>query len=278
MRLIEDPKEFSAEMERLRGNGSRLGFVPTMGALHDGHLELVKAARAHSVDLVALSIFVNPLQFGPSEDFARYPRDLQGDAKKASEADIIFAPKAEQFYAPDFQTRVELTRLTQTLEGARRPGHFAGVATVVLKLLILSRAHAAFFGEKDYQQLLVIKQLARDLALPIEIHGVPTVREPSGLALSSRNQYLSPNEREDALVLSQALQAVHDAVKKGERQRAALVALAEKRIGDKARLDYFDVVDAETLEAHETIASASRALVAGYIGKVRLIDNLAIRF
>jgi pantoate--beta-alanine ligase len=275
--VISLPAVFQRQMTALRARGSRIGFVPTMGFLHDGHLALIAEARRRA-DVAALSIFVNPLQFAPTEDLSRYPRDLAGDLEKAERAgaSVAFVPNTEDLYPAGFQTEVTLTQITQRLEGASRPTHFRGVATVVLKLLLLAQADVAVFGEKDYQQLLVVKQLVRDLCVPTTVVGLPTVREPDGLAMSSRNKYLDAAQRRQALVLKRALDTMVAAATRGERSREALVTLATEIVAREARVDYVEVADADTLEPHPQIAPYSRALVAAFVGATRLIDNVAI--
>lgn len=258
----------------------RLGFVPTMGALHEGHLSLVRRAR-RECDHVAVSIFVNPAQFGPHEDLQRYPRDLPRDLARlaAERADLVFTPTEPMIYPEGFSTWVIVERLAERWEGASRPGHFRGVATVVLKLLHLVRAERAYFGEKDYQQLRVVERMVRDLNVPTTIVACPTVREPDGLAMSSRNAYLSPVERRAAAVLWRALTAARAECAKGERRGEALRRLVEEMIGREplARLDYVAVADPMTLEPVERIADGGAiCCLAAWIGQVRLIDNLLL--
>src|SRR5262249_33598245 len=239
-----------ARAEDLRRDGRRIAVVPTMGALHDGHLALLRAARAKA-DVVILTIFVNPTQFGPREDLATYPRDEAGDLAKARAAgiDLAFCPDAAAMYPPNSQTFVEVRELQKPLCGASRPGHFAGVATVVTKLFHITRPHLAVFGEKDYQQLAIIRRMVRDLDFGIEIASVPIVREPDGVALSSRNAYLSPDQRRSARSLSAGLAAAHAAYTAGERRAAALLAAARAPIEAAAdtRIDYVELRDAEEL-------------------------------
>lgn len=251
-----------------------------MGYLHEGHAALIRRARAEC-GAVVLSIFVNPLQFGPSEDLARYPRDLERDLALAGEAgaDFVFHPEPGEMYPPGFSTRVEPSGVSDGLDGASRPGHFTGVATVVLKLLNLVRPARAYFGEKDWQQLAVVRRVVADLNVPTEIVGVPTVRAPSGLALSSRNSYLSPEQRERATVLSRALRAVQATYAAGERQttrlrEAGLRVLAEEAEAD---LDYLAVVDQDLAEQPLVTADPlNRVLIAARLFGVRLIDNLPL--
>jgi pantoate--beta-alanine ligase len=280
--LIRDPPVWQARCLEARQSGRRLALVPTMGFLHEGHLSLMREARAGAGPggLALASIFVNPAQFGPNEDLGRYPRDLAGDLAKCAQVgiDLVLAPeRPDQLYPPGFQTWVEVTEVSQGLCGASRPGHFRGVATVVAKLLNLTRPHLAFFGEKDWQQLQIVKVLARDLDLGVEIVGMPIVREPDGLALSSRNAYLSPQERTRALSLSRALFEARDRAAGGERDAAALLAGARRRVEEAGlRLDYLAVVHPETLEAVVRAVPGSRMLVAAFAGATRLIDNLAL--
>jgi pantoate--beta-alanine ligase len=257
-----------------------LGFVPTMGALHEGHLALVRRAR-RECDRVAVSIFVNPTQFGPHEDLQAYPRDLPRDLAllSAEGVDLVFTPKESVIYPDGFSTWVIVERLAERWEGLSRPGHFRGVATVVLKLLTLVRAERAYFGEKDYQQLRVVERMVRDLNVPTIIVACPTVREPDGLAMSSRNAYLSPAERQAATVLWRALTAVRTEYVKGERSAAALRRIVETVIGGErlARLDYVGVADPLTLEPVERLDTRGAVCcLAVWIGGVRLIDNLPL--
>jgi pantoate--beta-alanine ligase len=260
-----------------RRRGERLALVPTMGYLHAGHVSLIREA-ARRADRVAVTIFVNPTQFGPTEDLDRYPRDLAGDLAKCGEAGawLVYAPAdPAEVYPPGFQTWVEVTEISRGLCGARRPGHFRGVATVVSKLFLLFRPDLAFFGEKDFQQLAVLRRMVRDLDLDpyLELVGMPIVREPDGLALSSRNAYLSPDERKRALCLSRALAAAEAAYGRGERSATALLALARQELGEADRIDYVELVDAETLAPIERIERPACLLLAAYLGKTRLIDN-----
>ncbi len=280
--LIQDPARWQARCLAERERGRRLALVPTMGFLHQGHLSLMREARARAgpSGLSLATIVVTPSQFGPNEDLSRYPRDLDGDLAKCAGAgvDLVLAPdRPDRIYPPGFQTWVEVTELSQGLCGARRPGHFRGVATVVLKLLNLTRPHLALFGEKDWQQLCVVKAMARDLDLGVEIAGVPIVREPDGLALSSRNAYLSPGERAVALSLSRALFEARDRAAAGERDPARLAAAARQRLEEAgARVDYVELVHPETLVPAPRAVPGTRLLVAAFVGKTRLIDNLAL--
>jgi pantoate--beta-alanine ligase len=249
-----------------------------MGALHAGHLALVKDARTRA-GLVVTSIFVNPTQFGPGEDLTRYPRDLDGDVRKLAGvgADLVFAPPVEEVYPPGDDTRVHVGALTAPLEGAHRPGHFDGVATVVAKLFAAAGPCVAVFGRKDYQQLLVVKRMARDLLLPVEIVGHPIVREPDGLALSSRNAYLSAEERTRALAIVRGLDAAGRCFAAGERDARALEAVARAPIEAVATsIDYVAVRDADTLAAVTAVEPRAVLAVACRIGTTRLIDNVVL--
>jgi pantoate--beta-alanine ligase len=263
-----------------RSAGRTVGFVPTMGAFHDGHLSLMRRARDER-DAVVVSIFVNPLQFGPGEDLSRYPRDEERDLSMAREleVEVVFAPNVEEMYPAGHQeVTVDPGPLGERLEGARRPGHFRGVATVVAKLFDVVGPSTAYFGEKDAQQLAVVRRMVRDLSLPIDVVGSPTVREPDGLATSSRNAYLSPEQREAAGCLFLALSEAAEMARGGERDAATLVAAMAREMGatPEARIDYAAVVDEETFEEVGMITGPVRALVAARFGETRLIDNLLL--
>jgi len=263
-----------------RSAGRTVGFVPTMGAFHDGHVSLMRRARDER-DAVVVSIFVNPLQFGPGEDLSRYPRDEQRDLSMAGElgVDVVFAPTVEEMYpAGEPAVSVDPGPLGDRLEGAVRPGHFRGVATVVAKLFEVVGPSTAYFGEKDAQQLAVIRHMVRDLSFPIDVVGCPTVRELDGLAMSSRNAYLSPIQREAAGCLFLALSEAAEMARDGERDAARLVAAMAREIGatPEARIDYAAVVDEERFEEVGTISGPARALVAAKFGETRLIDNLLL--
>ncbi len=281
MQIIDAPEAFGQACQQARAAGRRVGLVPTMGALHRGHLSLVDEAKRRA-DAVAVSIFVNPTQFGPNEDLERYPRDLGGDCDKCREAgvELVFAPAPNAMYPPGDETRVTVGPTAAELCGRWRPGHFPGVATVVTKLLALTGPCVAVFGRKDYQQLRVIKRLARDLFLPAEIVGAPTVREPDGLALSSRNAYLSAAERQRALAIPRALSEAVAAFADGERGARALRERAHDRIAEAAdSVDYLELADPERVEPLPPEAQIDeRALlaVAARVGATRLIDNVVL--
>jgi pantoate--beta-alanine ligase len=280
--LFRDPRAWQGRMIAARDGGRRIALVPTMGYLHDGHLSLMREARRRAgLDgLAVASIFVNPTQFGPQEDLGRYPRDLEGDLAKCASAgiDAVLAPeRPEQIFAPGHQTWIEVGPVAQGLCGARRPGHFRGVATVVMKLFQLTRPQVALFGEKDWQQLQVIRAMVRDLDLDVEIVGMPIVREPDGLARSSRNAYLSPDERLRAVALSRALAVAQERARAGEREVARLTGEARASLESAgARVDYVEIVEPESLQPVTRAEAGSRMLVAAYLGATRLIDNAAL--
>ncbi len=277
MELITDPEEFRQRCETLRASGG-VGFVPTMGALHEGHLSLMRLAAEHSRHVV-VSIFVNPTQFGPNEDLERYPRDLQRDMDECENVGVrlVFAPRAEDMYLPNERTRVSVSALTQGLCGATRPGHFDGVCTVVAKFFSLVGSCTAVFGRKDYQQLKVVERMARDLFLPVNIVGHPIVREADGLAMSSRNRYLTADERQRALALSRGLAAASMRFDAGERDPAVLEEIVRDELRRASLVeDYTSCVHAEELTTYAGAAiEEPRALlaVAAFAGKTRLIDN-----
>jgi pantoate--beta-alanine ligase len=272
MEVVRSFGEISARTRELRGAGRSIGFVPTMGFLHEGHRSLMRIARAR-VDVLVVSIFVNPLQFGPSEDLARYPRDPEGDARQceAEGVDLLFLPDGT-LYGEGHATNVHVVGLTDGLDGDARPGHFDGVATVVARLFGLVHPTLAVFGEKDFQQLAVVRRMTADLALDVEIVPAPLVRDSDGLALSSRNKYLSPDDRRRAQSLHQALFAMRD---HPGRDAEDLVALG-KNLLDVDRLDYLEIVDPISLRPIELDARGGRALVAAFLGATRLIDNVAL--
>ncbi len=267
------------EVRAWRREAGAVGLVPTMGYLHAGHVSLVERARRECA-AVAATIFVNPTQFGPGEDFARYPRDLARDARLLEQAgcDLLFAPPVEEVYPPGCETRVDVGRVSAPLEGERRPGHFVGVATVVLKLLNIVQPKRAYFGQKDAQQLAVIRRLVRDLDLPVEVVGCPIVREADGLALSSRNSYLGPEERRAAPVLFRALAAAREAHAQGERDAEALRRrmLAVLEAEPLARVDYVSVADPATFAELVRVTDGALLSMAVRLGRARLIDNLVL--
>ncbi len=277
MKVVHTISETRKEIARGRVRGRKIGLVPTMGALHEGHISLVRRARSEC-DFVVVSIFVNPTQFGPSEDFEKYPRTLVEDAEKCGmvDVDLVFAPSTSEMYLDGFNSWVDVGgNLTETLEGGSRPGHFRGVTTVCAKLFSVVQPTAAYFGMKDYQQLRVIQKMVRDLDMPLEIVPCETVREPDGLAMSSRNAYLSSEERQAARVLSRSLNEAQASVDAGERSAASVQELVENLIKSEplARIDYVALRDAETLQPVEAISRPAALLIAARIGSTRLIDN-----
>jgi pantoate--beta-alanine ligase len=279
IRVAESPADLRGACDAVRARGGRIGFVPTMGSLHRGHLALVEEARRRA-DVVVASIFVNPTQFAPTDDLARYPRDLDGDVRKLASAgtEVVFAPEVSALYAAGDETRVRVGSLAEPLEGRHRPGHFEGVATVVAKLLVLVGGCVAVFGRKDYQQLLVVRRMVRDLFLPVHVVGHVIVRDPDGLAMSSRNAYLSPDERTRALAIARGLDAAVRRFADGERNARTLEGLARQPIAAAAdSIDYVEVRDPEELDPI-TGDVGGRALlaVACRIGSTRLIDNVVL--
>jgi pantoate--beta-alanine ligase len=278
MEIISRRQRMSSVARKLRREQDRtIGLVPTMGALHEGHLSLVREAR-RMCDKVVVSVFVNPTQFGPSEDFEHYPRDLTKDTALLTDynVDYIFAPSPEEIYPKDFSTYVNVGGLSKLLEGESRPGHFRGVVTIVAILLNTIRPDFAFFGQKDAQQAVIIKRMVRDLAFDSEIIVLPTVREDSGLAISSRNLYLDAEEQQSAAVIHRALKQAKEVFKKGERHAGKLVDVVRSTVETepRVRLDYVSVVDAETLEKLDKLDERPILIaVAAYVGKTRLIDN-----
>jgi len=279
MQVIRTVVELRSWSRRAHQAGQTVGLVPTMGALHEGHLSLVRAAKA-SCGAVAASIFVNPTQFGPNEDFALYPRTFEADCQllEAEGVDVVFAPTAAEMYPSGAATFVEVAGLSNRLDGSSRPGHFRGVATVVAKLLIAAEPDRAFFGQKDAAQVAVLRRMVEDLGLPVELVVCPIVREPDGLAMSSRNRYLSAEERRQALVLSHAIQAAQRLAQVGERKTASLVEAAQQVFTTQpaVRVDYIAAVDWATLEPVEEVVSETLFAVAAYLGTTRLIDNFVL--
>jgi pantoate--beta-alanine ligase len=282
MKTILEPHLMQREADELRSAGKRIVLVPTMGALHGGHIALIREARTRG-DVVVVTLFVNPAQFGEGEDFGRYPRDIDRDVFQASGAggDILFAPETTAMYPPGYQTFVDIEKLSLRLEGAARPGHFRGVATVVTKLFNIARPHCAVFGQKDAQQVVVLRRMVLDLDLGVEIVVVPTVREQDGLAMSSRNAYLTPPQRGEAPVLYRSLRKAEDLIRAGERSAGTVIAAVTAEItgGSSAAIDYVSVTDAESLDPLSTLSTGTSVLVslAARFGATRLIDNIHIR-
>ena len=276
MEIVSDPVEMRRRAQDWRAQGQKIALVPTMGYFHAGHLSLMRYGR-EAADKVVVSLFVNPAQFGPNEDLARYPRDLERDAGMAREVgvDVLYTPPAEAMYPPGYQTYVTVEELSRWLCGASRPGHFRGVASVVLKLLNQVQPHLAVFGEKDYQQFQVIRRLAADLDVPVEIVGRPIVREDDGLAMSSRNTYLSPEERAAALCLFRAIKAARELVLSGAKSRESIMEAVKGIITatPHTKIDYLALVHPETLQEVNTIENKARIALAVWVGKTRLIDN-----
>lgn len=276
MRVVEKVNDVRATVKEWKAKGLKVGFVPTMGYLHEGHESLIRKASEEN-DRVVVSIFVNPIQFGPKEDLSTYPRDLDRDSKVCERAgvDIIFHPENEEMYFEDFSTFVDMNGLTAGLCGKSRPTHFRGVCTVVTKLFNIVAPDRAYFGEKDAQQLAVIKRMVRDLNIDIEIIGCPIVREKDGLAKSSRNTYLSIEERNAATILNKALTVAKEKIQSGERNSKVIIKLIEEILNSEklARVDYIEVVDSLSMEGVERIEKSVLVAIAVFIGKTRLIDN-----
>jgi len=279
MQIIERTTQMQEICRQIRASGKTIAFVPTMGFLHDGHLELLRQGR-RLADVLILSIFVNPTQFGPAEDFAQYPRDMEGDLKKAESAgtDYVFSPPVGEMYPYGFQTKIIVERVPEHLCGLSRPGHFEGVATVVAKFFNITMPRMALFGEKDFQQLSVIRRMATDLNMDIEIVGVPTVREPDGLAMSSRNKYLSPEERKSALCLKKSIDFALEMIKNGERDAEKIKDAVQKMIQSYpfTDIDYIAICDPLTLDDIGVINEKALLALAVRVGRTRLIDNQQI--
>ncbi|MFZ0516263.1 MAG: pantoate--beta-alanine ligase [Acidobacteriaceae bacterium] len=284
MQILSDIKELRERLRQLRAGREQstprsVGFVPTMGALHAGHRSLVQAARQRC-DIVVVSIFVNPTQFGPNEDFSRYPRTLEQDCQmiEAESVDVVFTPTAEIMYPSGASTFVEVEGVSDRLDGASRPGHFRGVATVVAKLFHIVQPDFSFFGQKDAAQVAVLRKMVRDLDFPLEIVVCPTVREPDGLAMSSRNRYLSAEERRQALTLSRALHAAEAHAARGERRAAALLQTMRAALQEEPaiRVDYIAIVDPDTLLPIDDVDGGGLLAIAAYVGNTRLIDNVLL--
>ena len=279
MLVVQTVAEVKNECKRLRAGGKTLGLVPTMGALHEGHISLVRMARA-SCDFVAVSIFVNPTQFGPKEDFTKYPRNLERDCQilEQAGADLVFVPSVEEMYPAGATTIVEVTGLSDRLDGASRPGHFRGVATVVSKLFHIFTPDRAFFGQKDAAQVAVLHKMVRDLLFGVQIEVCPTVREADGLAMSSRNAYLSAEQRRQALVLSRALRTIEGLVRQGEKDSGKLTAAALRVFGEEpaVEVEFCRIVDPSTLEDVADVRHGALVAVAARVGSTRLIDNVLV--
>jgi len=280
MRILHSIDETRAACRALKQGERQLGFVPTMGALHEGHLSLVRAARARC-PVVTASIFVNPTQFGPNEDFAKYPRVFERDREllEAEGVDLLFAPPVEEMYPAGAVTFVTVEELSEKLCGRSRPGHFRGVTTVVAKLFHIVEPDVAFFGQKDAAQAAIIRRMVRDLALPVEIAVCPIVREVDGLALSSRNAYLDPAQRKAATVLYRALMRIQALADRGERDAGKLIAAGKEVVAQEPgiRLDYLEMVDNESLDPVADIAGGALVAIAGFAGATRLIDNIVLQ-
>lgn len=280
LKIFKSIDEMRAASRGARRAGKRLGLVPTMGALHEGHLSLVRAARAAS-DVVAVSIFVNPTQFGPNEDLAKYPRSFERDCEllEREGVEFIFAPSVDEMYPAGALTWVTVEGLSGKLDGRSRPSHFRGVTTVVSKLFHIVEPDAAFFGQKDAAQVAVIRRMVRDLNFEVEITVCPIVRESDGLAMSSRNAYLTAEQRKQALILHRSLMRVKEMAAGGESSAERLIAAGRKELGSEpdVRLDYFEVVDAQTLDTIKNVSSGALVAVAAYVGATRLIDNLLLQ-
>ena len=279
MRILTTIHEMRAACRAARGTSKRLGFVPTMGALHDGHLSLVRAAKA-SCGIVAASIFVNPTQFGPNEDLAKYPRSFERDCEllEREEVDLLFAPAVEEMYPQGAVTWITVEELSGKLDGRSRPGHFRGVTTVVAMLCQIVEPDGAFFGQKDAAQVAIVRRMVRDLHVPTEIVACPIVREADGLAMSSRNSYLDVQQRKQALVLHRSRMLVSELFDRGERNAVRLIAAARKEFArdSSVRLDYFEIVNPESMDAVEEVSKGALVAVAAYVDTTRLIDNILL--
>jgi pantoate--beta-alanine ligase len=280
MKLFRSAKRLQEYLSKLRREGRKIGFVPTMGYLHEGHLSLIRKARAEN-DVVVISIFVNPIQFGPKEDYKRYPRDLKRDLRLAREegVDIVFYPSVKEMYPEGFCTYVEVEGLSDVLCGKSRPGHFRGVATVCTKLFNIVGPDVAYFGQKDAQQAIIIKRMVRDLNMPLKIKVLPIVREEDGLAMSSRNTYLSKEERQQAPIIYKALTKAKEMFKAGERDAKKIKKKVRDLISsmDKAKIDYVEIVDLKDLKPLKEIDRPALLAVAVWFGKARLIDNVILK-
>jgi len=279
MQIINHITDMQHWSEARRLEGKRIAFVPTMGFLHEGHLSLVREGKKRG-DVVIVSIFVNPMQFNQQADFATYPRSLEQDQHMLEEVstDVLFYPKAQEIYPQGFQTAVEVDKVSQPLCGAFRPGHFRGVATVVTKLFNITKPHVALFGEKDFQQCVVIKRMVKDLNFDLEVLAMPTIREPDGLAMSSRNARLSPTERQTSLCLSRALNRAQEMVAHGERRASSILQVVQETIAREGgiRIEYASLCHPETLEEVTMVSGPTLLALATWVGDIRLIDNRVI--
>jgi pantoate--beta-alanine ligase len=279
MKLIDSVTRITTLVKMLKKEAKSIGFVPTMGYLHEGHISLVKTAKKHT-DVVIMSIFVNPIQFGPNEDFEKYPRDIKHDEELAENAgvDVMFYPSSREMYPEGYATYVNVENLANRLCGASRPDHFRGVATVVVKLFNIVKPDVAYFGQKDAQQALVIRKMVRDLNMDIEIKTMPIVRERDGLAMSSRNIYLSEAERRDALILNESLEKAASLVEAGERDSAKIIKAMKEMIMTRplVKIDYISIVDTKELEKLPNISGEALIALAAFVGKTRLIDNVIV--
>lgn len=279
MKTIDSISRMSTFVKMMKKEGKSIGFVPTMGYLHDGHMSLVKVAKKHT-DVVVMSIFINPLQFGPKEDFEKYPRDLRHDEELAREAgvDVIFYPSLKDMYPEGYATYVTVEKLTDTLCGESRPGHFKGVATVVTKLFNIVKPNVAYFGQKDMQQALIMKKMVADLNMDVDVKIMPIMREKDGLAMSSRNMYLSEAERKDAIILYQSLKLAENMAKQGERDARKILKAMEDMIKQKpaAKIDYIKAVDTKELRDAKHVSGEVMIALAVFFGHTRLIDNIII--
>jgi pantoate--beta-alanine ligase len=278
MQFITSIKRISLVLKKLKKQGKIIGFIPTMGCLHQGHLSLIRRARKET-DMVVLSIFVNPIQFGPKEDYKKYPRTPKRDIRlaKSSGVDILFCPRREIMYPIDYLTYVNVEKITEGLCGKFRPGHFKGVTTAVAKLFNLIHPDIAYFGQKDSQQAVVIRKMVRDLNMPIKIKVMPTVREADGLAMSSRNSYLNSKQRKDALILFRALNMAKESIKKGQRDSELIIKAMTKIIKQKTdKIDYIQIVDSDKLNPAIKIKGRILIALAVWVGRTRLIDNIIV--
>jgi pantoate--beta-alanine ligase len=279
MLILTSAAEVTAASKEAHRAGKRIGFVPTMGALHQGHLSLVRTARAQS-DVVIASVFVNPTQFGPTEDFSRYPRNPERDSAMlaAEKTDYLFMPSVEEMYPPGATTWVKVEGISDKLDGRSRPGHFHGVTTVVAKLFNIVQPDFAFFGQKDAAQVAIVSKMVRDLNFDVRIVVCPIVREPDGLAMSSRNAYLTPEQRKQATVLYRALMRVQSLVDRGESSSARLLVAGQQVMAEEpaVKLDYFEIVDRATLDPVADVSRGALVAVAAYVGSTRLIDNIVV--